>query len=383
MAPEVVLNTVRRPTCPSKPLTVALVSTQQQWHGGERQAGLLAEGLRRHAHRPFVLARQGGVLAERIAREGFEVATFPGNGRSPRALWQIRRQLRRLKPDVLHYNDSHAMYAAGLAAVGLPIPARVASRRVWFPLRSAAAYRLFCDRVVCVSDAVAETCRQGGIAGPRIRVVYDGVDPARVLSGSRERGRRSLGLGQRQPLLLTVATLTDCKGHTFLLEALAKVLSTEKHPRLVAVMAGDGELAEPLRQQGERLGIASHVRFVGYRDDVPDLIRAADLFVLPSHTEGLCSTLIDAMLGGCPIVTTDAGGIPELTGAGDGRCEPVAWTVPPRDPGALAAAILDALDSPECRGELAERARRRAEAMFTAEHMLQATLAVYRELVES
>ncbi len=106
----------------STTLTVALVSTQRRWHGGEEQARLLAVGLRQRGWRCVIFARRGGDFAERMAAEGFETVAFAGGGRSPAALWQIRRALRRLRPDVLHYNDSHAMTAAGLAALGLHVP---------------------------------------------------------------------------------------------------------------------------------------------------------------------------------------------------------------------------------------------------------------------
>jgi L-malate glycosyltransferase len=129
--------------------------------------------------------------------------------------------------------------------------------------------------------------------------------------------------------------------------------------------------------------VQSHVRFLGFRNDVYDLIQAADLFVLPSHLEGLCSTLIDVMLASRTIVTTTAGGIPDLVAAEEPGGEAVAWTVPPRDPEALAGAILRALASPQDCLEMQQRARRRAEERFTAESMVDATLAVYREMLRS
>jgi glycosyltransferase involved in cell wall biosynthesis len=97
--------------------------------------------------------------------------------------------------------------------------------------------------------------------------------------------------------------------------------------------------------------------------------------------EGMGSTLVDAMLAGLPIVTTTAGGIPDVTGANEPGMAPTAWTVPPRDPGALAGAILDALRSPGKCAIVRERARRRAEAQFTAARMVEATLEVYREVL--
>jgi L-malate glycosyltransferase len=383
--------------------TVALVSTQRRWHGGEEQARLLALGLRRRGGRCVVMARRDGLFAERMAAEGFEVVAFPGGGRGPRAVWQMRRALRRLRPDVLHYNDAHAIVGAGLAAWRLKElneTVRVAARRVDFSIRSARTYRWFCDRVICVSHAVADVCLAGGIPETMLRVVHDGVDPERVRQGDRRRGRQSLGLADDQTLLLTVAKLTDHKGHRFLLDAMPEVV--QNIPGVVLALAGDGELRASLEEQAERLGVSSHIRFLGYRDDVPDLIHATDLFVLPSHKEGLCSTLIDVMLARRPIVATIAGGIPDLLGdwvarpeerrvwamvnppspptplpqAGEGS--PVAHLVPPRDPAALARAILHALASPDECAALQQQAYLRAQEQFTADCMVRDTLSAYR-----
>jgi glycosyltransferase involved in cell wall biosynthesis len=363
---------------PASDLTVALVSTQRHWHGGEEQARLLAVGLRRRGCRCVVLARRDGAFAQRMAAEGFEVVGFMGGGRNPLAFWQLRQTLRRIRPDVLHYNDSHAIIAAGVASLGLYIPAKIAARRVDFPLRSPRPYRCFCDRVVCVSQAVRRVCREGGLPDAMLRVVHDGVDPTRVAAGDRRRGRQSLGLADDQILLLTVAKLTDHKGHRFLLEALPEVI--QRLPNAVVAFAGDGELREALERQAEQLSVKEHVRFLGFRNDVYDLIQAADLFILPSHKEGLCSTLIDVMLAERTIVATTAGGIPDLVGGDEPGETPVAWMVPPRDPTALAAAILRCLASPQQCVQMQTEARRRAEERFTADSMVEATLAVYRDV---
>jgi L-malate glycosyltransferase len=356
------------------PLTIALVSTQRLWHGGEEQAKLLALGLRRRGHRCVIFARRDGLFLRRMADEGFEIVELTGGGRNPAAIWQIRRALRRLRPDVLHYNDSHAMTGAGLAAMGLPVAARIAARRVDFAIRSPRPYRWFCDRVLCVSSAVEKACAAGGLPRAMLRVVHDGVDPDRVRSGDRARGQRSLGLADEQPLLLTVATLTDHKGHRFWLDALPAVLKTS--PNAVIALAGDGELREPLEQQAKRLGVEKSVRFLGFRDDVPDLIQAADVFVLPSHLEGLCSTLIEVMIARRTIVATTAGGIPDLLAA-DADGKPLAKLVPPGDPKSLAEAVNFALTHPAECAEMRLRAADRAARRFTADCMVEATLAAY------
>jgi L-malate glycosyltransferase len=374
----------------SSALTVVLGSTQRHWHGGEEQARLLAIGLRRRGCRCIIMARRDSDLAQRLAAENFEVLTFPGNGRGPTALWRNRRRLRQLRPDVLHFNDPHAMIALGLAAWSLPIHARIASRRVSYPIRSPRSYRWLCDLVACVSRDVRQVCFRSGLPESMLRVVPDGVDPLRVRSGDRQRGRRSLGLADDQVLLLNVASLTEPKGHRFLLDALPAVIA--RFPRALLALAGNGELRESLTRQAARLGISDHVRMLGYRHDVPDLIQASDLFVLPSLSEGMCSTLIDVMLADRPIVTTTAGGIPDVVGGepsspaasrqpSEENCEPLAWTAPPGDPQAMADAIIRALSSPERCATLLRLACQRAESLFTADHMVEATLAIYREAI--
>jgi glycosyltransferase involved in cell wall biosynthesis len=361
------------------PLTVVHVSTQMTWRGGEGQADLLVRGLAARGHRCVVAARDGGEFARRLADAGIDVRTYRGKARSLRSLWGIRRVLRDVAPDIVHFHDTHALTSGGIAALALPV-VRVYTRRVDFAIRSGWRYRRLCDVVVAISAAVEDVCRQGGIEDAQLRRVYSGVDPARVDGGDRARGRSTLELEEDDILLLCVAALTDHKGHRWLLEALPDVL--QQQPRLVVGLAGDGELREELEAQSRRLQIDSRVRFLGYRDDVPDLLRAADLFVLPSHLEGLGTTLMDAMLAGVPIVCTTAGGMKEVVGADGSLDEPVAWTCPPRDAEALQQALLSALQAEDVRHGRVRRARRRAERLFTADAMVEGNLRVYRELLK-
>ena len=360
-------------------LTIAHVSTQRGWHGGEEQARLLCEGLRKRGHRNLVFARHDGRFAERMLSDGFEVHRLPGSGRGPRAILQMRRTWKGLRPDVVHFHDPHALSGGGLAAWRLGIPARIVARRVDFSIRSTWRYRHLIDRVIAVSSAVAQVCQTSGVPPEKIRVVLDGVDPSRAQGGDRQRGRRTLQIGEQTWLLLTVATLTDHKGHTYLLRALPSVLQWHPERNIVLALAGDGELREALEAEVAGLNLGDAVRFLGFRDDIPDLLKAADLFVLPSHMEGLCSTLIDVMIARAPIVTTWAGGIPDLVGQRES--EPaVAMMAPVREPEALTDAIHRAIEEPGMMKGLVDAAERRALAHFTDEQMVDGTLNVYREL---
>jgi glycosyltransferase involved in cell wall biosynthesis len=360
------------------PLSVAIVSTPKNWYGGEEQIALLARGLRRNGHPVHIVARRGGALAQRMRSEDFAVSEFTGNGRNPLAVWQIRRHLQRIRPDVLQYNDSHALTAAGLAACGLKIPVRIAMRHVSLPIRSPWRFHRLADRVICVSNAVAEVCREAGLSNDRLRVVFPATDAERIRAGNRLAGRSSIGIGVCQPMILVVGSLTENKGHRFLLDAMPAIL--RRYPEACLVLTSDGPQKEPLQQQAEQLGIAERVRFLGYCDNIPDLMRGADLFVLPSiGGEGLPAVLLDAMFAGTPFVATAVGGIADITGGDDSSSEPLAWIVPPRDSSALADAVLHAFEHPEECAVRADRAGRRAEQYFTIDHLVNGMVEVYRE----
>ncbi len=178
---------------PLRSLTIVHVSTERGWHGGEEQARLLIRGLAACGHRSLIISRRAGAFAERLERDGFQVMQTTGSGRGPKNVLHTRRWLRELRPDVVHFHDSHALSGAGFAAWRLPIPARIAARRVDFPIRSAWRYRRFADRVIAVSHAVADVCRNSGLDSSLVRVVHDGVDPARARSGNRARGATRWG----------------------------------------------------------------------------------------------------------------------------------------------------------------------------------------------
>ncbi len=356
---------------------VTIASTQEQWHGGEKQAALLAEGIRSRGHQCTILARDGGKFAQGMRNRDFEVITFRGRGRSIPALWKIRRTIKRLRPDVLLANDGHALTATGFGCLGMKTGLRVAARRVDFSIRSCKKFQQFADGVICVSNAVANVCRGSGLEADSLEIVHDGVEPSFAESGNRHQGRESLDLSSTDTLLLVVAKLTDHKGHRFLLDAMPSVL--QRHANITLALAGDGELTESLQQQAVKLGIESRVRFLGYRNDVPNLLAAADIVVQPSHLEGLCSSLIDAMLAAKPIVATRAGGIPDLL---DTEQNDVAWLVQPKSPDALASAIIEAIDNPSVANNKANAARERALKWFTHDRMVDETLGAFARIAQ-
>lgn len=359
-------------------LRVALLVAEAGWGGGEQQARELIHGLEARGHQCLVITRADSAFHEQIAfGRKRETVAFARSGRTPAAILRIRRSLMRFQPHVLHLNDSSATTLGAMAAYGLPIPVRVSARKVAFPVKSPLKYRLAADRIICVSECVRRRCEHDGLPPEMLEVVYDGVDPNRIMAGERERGRGLMGVAPDQPVLLCIANLNPGKGHTFLLQAMPRIL--KRHPRALLALCGAGPTEWKLMRQAVRRGIDESILWLGHRHDIPDLIQAADVFAMPSLNEGLCSTLIDAMFAGVPIVSTSAGGIPELLQRSDDT-EPHAIMVEPANSGALAGAIIEQLESRRKARLMAERAREFALERFTADAMIEGTLAVYRSV---
>lgn len=220
-----------------------------------------------------------------------------------------------------------------------------------------------------------------------LRVIYNGVDPARwdPARANGARVRRELGVPPEAPLLALVGQITPWKGQHDALAALPAVLA--RYPAAVLCLAGSPKFTGPtvrydnLAYAGElhrtvaALGLGSQVRFLGERDDVPDLLAAADLLVLPSWAEPFGRVLIEAMAMARPVVATHAGGVPEVVEHGASGL-----LVPPREPAALAQAILALLDDPARARAMGARGRAVVVARFTAAQTAAAIDALYAEL---
>ncbi len=357
-------------------LTIALISTERLWQGGEEQACQLVLGLRQRGHRCVIAGLRNRPLTERLEAERFPIIPLDGKLPTPRRCLALRHALRKHDIDVVYFNDAHGVTLGGLAAWRLPNVLTVASRRASFPIRSPAKYRHLCDQIYCVSQCVAQLCEQAGIPADHLRIVHDGVDPKRVESGDRRRGRTALKLNDTDQLLLSVGSLVPCKGHAYLIEALPHIL--RRHPNVQLAIAGSGDLRTALHKLAVEQGVENQVRLLGFRTDVPDLIHACDLFVFPSVQEGMGSTLVDVMLAGRPIVTTTAGGIPDVVFRDKERHQPLTWTVPPANSDQLAHTVLKAMEATDQNAVKINEARIYAQAHFTVDHMVEQTVRAFR-----
>lgn len=219
-----------------------------------------------------------------------------------------------------------------------------------------------CACVIAVSELVARHARALAGSERRIFVVPNGVDKQVF----RPRSRASTGTR-----LVYVGRLIQNKGVQYLLRAMPKILSV--HPDASLQLVGDGPMRGYLERMANSLGISHAVAFLGIRDDVPDILAEADVFIRPSLTEGMPLAVLEAMSAGLPVVATPVAGVVELVKHGENGL-----LVPPGDPAALADAVTQLLSDPHRRRSMGSEARRTIERKYSWDRTAQETLAVFR-----
>lgn len=354
--------------------------------GAEKAMLMLLQSLDREQWRPTLLLddRPGAeVIAERAAALGVPVrlvGPLPLGLGGARGVPTLARLLRHERPEVFHAHMSSPVACKwGLtAAVAARVPAVLGTVQVGGyepPDRSAhLQLRVLArgvDRYLAVSGEIAaELVERLGWPEEKIEVVYNAVDVARVEVEAPPGLREQLGGGEGRPLVLTPARLDAQKGHDVLLEAIPQV------PEATFLFAGEGPERGRLEALAAERGVAERVRFLGRRDDVPELLAACDVFALPSLYEGSSLAVLEAMAAGIPIVSSAIGGTEELVE--DGRS---GLLVAPGDSEGLAAALRRLLGDRELGKGLAARALERVEVGLTREGLAARVEGIYRELL--
>jgi len=301
-----------------------------------------------------------------------------------RVAMKIRDLIRSSGIEVVHTFHETSDLWGGMVAKISGCPVLVSSRRdmgIYRSRKHDIGYRIvnsWFDQVLTVSEEVRRYCIEAdGLAAAKVRTVYNGVDMAKIEQHARDGGcRRALGISDGTRLVTTVGNLRRVKGIDVLLRAAARVCreAPETFFLLVGKTTEEDHFTE-LQQLTESLGLRGRVQFAGEREDVLAVLKASDLFCLPSRSEGFSNALIEAMACGLPCVATDVGGNAEAISDGDNGC-----LVRSEDPDALAKCILDLVREPAKARELGAAARRTVEKQFTVETMIDTVADIYREL---
>jgi len=343
----------------------------------------------------IAVACPDGELSVRLEAAGIRRLNISGRdiSFSPRLTRELAALVKAEKPDIVH---THGSLSGRIAARMRKIPVvytkhgqvRTPDRRgiassqagPFTRLVNRVATRVLADRVIAVSDRVRKELEDSGIQPSMITVIPNGID----LSPYRQKAKRTSkakaadadAQGKRSFLIGTVARLSPEKGIDTLLDA-AKIVVTS-YPSARFVIAGTGPLERELAQKVRDLRLENCVRMAGFVDNVPGLFSGLDLYVLPSDTEGIPLALLEAMAAGLPVVATRVGGVPEVVVDGV-----TGFLVPPRQPKALAQAIVRLLVDPDLAKSMGASGRERAESMFDARVTAERTVQVYRDVLAS
>jgi sugar transferase (PEP-CTERM/EpsH1 system associated) len=341
----------------------------------------LVNGLRSDLNQTIICLEDVGPLKERLAPHIQVVSLgkkYPRNLR----VWELARIIRKLRPDIVHSRNwagIDAVMAARISRVPVvihgehgreAIDPKGQNRRRKLIRR---ALSPFVDQYVTVSDDLRHWLVNGRIPEKKIIRIHNGVDTSRFSNGSRETARGLLGVSSDQVVIGTVGRLDPVKDHTTLIRAFAMV--QPQHTRSVLIIVGEGLLRLALENQIEELRLGGQVRLIGERSDIPAILKAFDVFVLPSIAEGLSNTILEAMASELPVIATRTGGNPELVKDGV-----TGSLVPVQNPATLADAMEMYLKDSELRAAHGKAGRERVVRQFTVERMVAQYLSLYLSL---
>jgi glycosyltransferase involved in cell wall biosynthesis len=332
-------------------------------------------------------------LARRVQRQ-VEMAELSQLVRRPApfkdliAFLKIYRLLRRERFDLVHTHTSKAGILGRIAArlAGVPHIVHTPHGQAFNGYAGRLVTALFVllerwvatftDRIIALTEQEIHDNLARRIGQPQQFVsIPSGIDLTRFEKSDRDalQVKASLGLHPSARLIGSVGRLDQVKGHSYLLDAFTMV--APRFADLCLVLVGDGELLPELRSRTQDAALTDRVLFLGWREDVPALLHALDVFVFPSLSEGMGRALVEAMAAGLPIVATRVCSIPEVLADGE-----AGLLVEPASAPALAQGIERLLRDPELRGRLAKAARERARG-YSIEAMLQKIEVVYRSVL--
>jgi len=352
-------------------LKVLHVITPSRISGAERIAVAICRGLKERGHEVMLACKLFSPFPSFAQEAGLKCVELDIGGKlNLSAPWRLARLIRERGFDLIHTHLSTASLWGSVAGklTGTPVVAHVHALN-WSPCY------LLADQVLVCSEAVKKRMERQGIPAHRTRLVHNGIDLSRFRRNlSAGEARRALGIAPEAFVIGAVGHLSKKKGQSFLIKAFATLL--QRNPNLILLLIGEGPDRAELTGLAASLSIADKVRFAGYQPDVRPYMNAMDLLVLPSIAgEGLPLVLAEAGAMGIPAVAADIGGAREIIEHGV-----TGLIIRPRSVEALVGAIGRLVNNPEERRQMGEKARKRVEAFFTIERMIDGIESLYEEL---
>ncbi len=365
----------------NKNIRVLHVDSGHEWRGGQQQAGYLLENMHAREYRTAIVCQPGSPF-EKFCREK-KLPYFPLRMRGEADLYagfKLSGLCRKEGFNILHLHTAHDL-AIGLWAklVNRQIKL-IGVRRVDFPIRKNFFSRLkynnsLVDRLVCISDRIKDVMLDDGIPGHLLTTVHSGVDINKFDHDDLPEGFRAKeGMPEQHLIVGTVAAMAWHKDYPNLLKAARIVI--DQTDNISFCQIGDGPDEKEILALAQKLDLGDRFFFKGFRTDVGNFLKTYDIFVLASCMEGLGTSILDAQSVGLPVIGSDAGGIPEAV-----HHNTNGLLVPPKNPEALASAIIELVEDNEKLGQFGKTAKQTVKK-FSVENMVEGNLGLYGELIE-
>lgn len=293
------------------------ISTPKSWRGGEQQLAYLIGELEEKGIRQTVLCREGSKMETFCLDHKINVISQKKRTSfDPFFAFKIKQICKSMKVDLIHTHDSHAHSFSILSSVlfrnSTPI---IVSRRVDFPVKDSwfSKFKYNHDsvkKILCVSNKIKEITSEAIKNKSVLRTIYSCIDSSRFHGKNKSVIHHELNLSKEIKLVGNVAALAPHKDYFTFLKTADLVLDKRNDIHFVAI--GDGPQKEEIFAAHQKCKHKDRIHFLGFRSDVPDLLPELDIFFIPSETEGLGTSILDAFANSCPVVATAAGGIPEI-----------------------------------------------------------------------
>ena len=359
------------------------IDAGKEWRGGQRQSFFLAKELNRRGLPFFFVVQPESPLHQKALEAELPVLSLRvRNEFDLVAAHKLARAMKRKKCLLAHFHDAHSLAVGSVAASLAKVPFRIISRRVDFPLKknyfSRHKYKKNVNAIIAISEGVKKVLVEGGVDPENIEVIPSGIDFSpfdedSLISTFKNYLRREFSFAPDDYLVGIVAHLSDHKGHEYLIQA-TNILK-EHSAKIKMIIVGEGPLRMKLDRQAKESDVEDIVFFLGFRKDVPKILSSLDLFVLSSYLEGMGSSILDAMACRLPVVATRVGGIPEVV-----IHRETGLLVPPRNPSALARAILKLYYNRTLASRLGQRGYELVHKRFSAEAMAGKVVRLYERL---
>lgn len=359
--------------------------------GAEKVVLELAKRTQEFGYESLILAlRSPGesepTLIEHARQAGIQTKTLLCRGRFDTAVPKLMRDfIRGESIDLLHSHGYKDNFYTLASRSQLPI---VASNHLW--KRTSTALRFYCwldsklirhfDHVIAVSEPIQQELLQAGVPAEKVSRIPNGIDTTSLQLTSTIEERRAvrsdLGAAPGQLLIGMLSSLTPEKGHRYAIEAFAQL--HQRCPNSALAIVGEGREQQALQAMTKALQIDQHVRFLGHRSDVPDILGALDVFLLPSLAEGLPMALLEAMAAGCAVVASDVGDVSTVVRHGETGLLVTAQNIP-----ALVSALVELAADCGLRERLGRDAAQLVEQHFSARQMAHQHCLLYQRLMNT